>query len=332
MDDLVKEKVRAAIHSVRIKVGIQKPITQNTIVKYQKIVSLMPEVPLLSALSGKPLSKNYVCVLKAAMLFQSRTLCDIAEASDDPHEILRLLRKADKIADTWARPYSEFNIKTRELGGAKELVGLKAKLLKLERKQPGWRKTLDEHYLGVRKNVTRYLGAYLVQRVTGCRSEELVIGVTIEKDRDGFLLYVKTAKQKLQDALPGDDRTRIIRSSNPILESLVGQTVRIDSAQAYQSHFRQTCQRKLGVDLTPYSLRYAVAADLVAAGVPLENLAEYLGHENDKTAGRYARALSRNTGAREKPAICEKARVKVQPTPRTAEARQEARNIQVMSE
>lgn len=178
-----------------------------------------------------------------------------------------------------------------------------ARLARFERKRPNWRQELDRHI-----ERSKHWPGYLVMRITGCRPEELQKGILVERDQEGFLLHVYTAKgKKREEGI--EERMRVIRSDDPRLAAFVGQVVR-DDKNAFSHAFR-FFMRYLGArEFSPYILRYAVSADLKAAGVGIAERAEYLGHQNDETVGRYSRSLSSKVG-RERPAKLERARVRV---------------------
>lgn len=183
---------------------------------------------------------------------------------------------------------------------------LKGKVAQLEKSIPDWRKRMDKIMEG-----KKYEIPYLVQRISGCRTEELKRGVFVEKVADGkYLLHIDTAKQKATDENE-KERTRIISSSDPRLERLAGKIVSVQKNTNYSKTIGGLTLRHFQQEMGPYSLRYAVAADLKASGASINEQAEFLGHENDRTAGRYSSGLS-STSGREKPATLEKARVRVQ--------------------
>lgn len=183
---------------------------------------------------------------------------------------------------------------------------LKGKVAQLEKRIPDWRKKMDKIMEG-----KKYESPYLVQRITGCRTEELKRGVFVEKVAGGkYLLHIDTAKQKATDG-KGEERTRVIASTDPRLEKLAGKIISVEKNTNYSKTIGGLTLRHFQQEMGPYSLRYAVAADLKASGASINEQAEFLGHENDRTAGRYSRGLS-STAGREKPATLEKARVRVQ--------------------
>jgi len=179
------------------------------------------------------------------------------------------------------------------------------KLIALEKKNMGWR---DELQHAMRNS--KHLAAFLVSRASGCRPEELSNGIRVEKaeDGNGYLLHIVTAKEKQNNKKMGS-RVRIIRSTMPDLEGLAGSTIQADKG-SFSRMFRQYAVAAVGVDISPYSLRYAVAADAKAAGASDVERAELLGHSDDETARRYT--IGMNTkGRRDKPAQVELARVQI---------------------
>jgi len=191
------------------------------------------------------------------------------------------------------------------------------RLAMLETLRPEWRDDMDQ----AMRNSKHY-PSYVVARATGCRPSELAHGVRVERAGDNpneYLLHVHTSKKKSDKdkaESEGADRLRIIRSDDQRLDYLVGRIVLAETGP-FSTMFRTYAREKLGMDLSPYALRYAMAADAAAAGWSLADQAELLGHQNDKNARTYIAGMNTKAGSRPLPARVEKARVFVQEnTPR----------------
>lgn len=195
------------------------------------------------------------------------------------------------------------------------------RLAMLETLRPDWRDVMDQ----VMRNSKHY-ASLIVARATGCRPSELAHGIRVERAQDNqneYLLHIHTMKERAE--AEGASRLRIIRSDDHRLDHLVGRVVMSDIGP-FSTMFRTYAREKLGMDISPRSLRYAMAADAAAAGWSLAEQAELLGHQNDKIARTYVTGLNTTAGSRSRPARVEKARVSVQEdTPRRMPAKTKER-------
>jgi len=197
---------------------------------------------------------------------------------------------------------------------------LKKRLKKVEKKFPDWRQRLDARmtgapYYGLHKRKhhhrSKYADQYIIQRATGCRNEELNYGVRVEHAdvKFEYLIYIDTAKSRADDKRP--DRTRVIRSNNELLGDLAGRTITLDNIDSYRKCIESATRAEFGIALSPYAFRYSVMADMKAAGAQIHERAEYLGHENTDTQGRYSNGLGNSNAREELNSVVEKSRVPV---------------------
>lgn len=203
-------------------------------------------------------------------------------------------------------------------------IGLSA----LEKIRPRWR---DELQLKMAKS--KYAALFAIQRASGCRTEELVRGVTVVKTSEGeYLITIDTAKQRAANV---DNRVRVIKSFDTRLEPFVGlirldiQTnetdapeVRANAIKLAKNNYKQTLmntsKRLFGLAISPKAFRASMASDLRAIGATTVGVAEVLGHSTTDCANRYSRGLNVRGKGRSIPVVLETARVKVQSKPISA--------------
>lgn len=281
-------------------------ITRETEKQYQEYAMRFEAKKMAATLKGEQLAfsmrnVNTIRMYRSAVNHHNRSLMLALDRETDfqsAKEVLQKVMSDNKIIGELEKQEKEKTPVSKKLKG---------KVARLEKRVPDWRARMDRIMEG-----KKYESPYVVQRVTGCRTEELKRGVFVEKVADGkYLLHVETAKQKAASAKDGSERTRVIASNDPRLEKLAGKIVSVPKNTNYSKTIGGLTLRHFQQEMGPYSLRYAVAADLKASGASINEQAEFLGHENDKTAGRYSSGLS-STAGREKPATLEKARVRVQ--------------------
>ena len=205
-----------------------------------------------------------------------------------------------------AEPTAIRNLTTTE-------VKLIRRVSNIEKQRPHWREELD-----VRLKESKYRDQYIIQRITGCRTEELTTGVRVEEadDGDGYLLHIVTAKGRAKNDEKDSDRIRVIRSANPLLSELAGKTVTLGSKNklSYRTNLARITLRMFGTELSPYALRYAITSDLKHAGLSSVQRAEFLGHSSMRVVGKYSRGMNTGGAGREPVARLEKARVEVKPS------------------
>lgn len=184
---------------------------------------------------------------------------------------------------------------------------MQSSLRDFEQVNPDWRIQLDESFKS-----SLYYAGYIVQRVSGCRPEELSQGVEVKRfDETSYLLIIKTVKLR-QDVLEdGGSTERYIVSNHHELGQFVDTTVTVSSAKNYQSWFKYHCSSVFGVPLTPYNLRYAVMADLKSSlsKSTMQEQAEFIGHSvvnktNIMTYQGWYNEDKDGLSAREVPAYC----------------------------
>lgn len=271
--------------------------------KYQKGREAMQAQGSFNSSRNKASGQLY----RSAIRYHSKLRLEQAGTVDELKQIVQDVRFADSLKKVMPeKPKNE----------------LKEKLKRVEKKFPDWRARMDAKMLGSpiygmheRKNAHRskYAEIYVIQRVTGCRNEELSYGIQVEESRtEGeYLIHIKTAKGRADDTRP--DRIRTIKSSNDLLGDLAGRTIQLHNIDAYRKCFESASRTEFGIALSPYCLRYAVMSDLKAAGFPIHERAEFVGHEDTNSQGRYSNGLRKSSAREKNTAIVEKARVKVSP-------------------
>jgi site-specific recombinase XerD len=200
-------------------------------------------------------------------------------------------------------------------------IGLAA----LEKIRPRWR---DELQLKMAKS--KYAALFAIQRASGCRTEELVRGVTVAKASEGeYLITIDTAKQRVANM---DNRVRVIKSFDKRLEPFVGlvklnvQTKETDAPELranaiklaknnYKQTLMNTSKRLFGLAISPKAFRASMSSDLRAVGATTAGVAEVLGHGTTDCANKYSRGLNVRGRGRSIPVVLETARVKVQSKP-----------------
>lgn len=202
------------------------------------------------------------------------------------------------------------------------------RLSALEKIRPRWR---DELQLKMAKS--KYAALFAIQRASGCRTEELVRGVTVSKAGDGeYLIAIDTAKQRVANK---DNRVRVVKSADKRLEPFIGlvklevQTkatdppeVRANAIKLAKNNYKQTLMnasnRLFGLAISPKAFRSSMASDLRAAGATIVDVSEVLGHGTTDCANKYSRGLNVRGKGRSTPVVLETARVKVQSKPISA--------------
>ena len=211
-----------------------------------------------------------------------------------------------------------------------EKIELKDRLRVLEKIWPDWRSRLQSSMAK-----SKYIKCLIVQMTIGCRSEELVAGVRVEKvGRQVYELSVVTSKQR--GASP-DERIRVFSSTNPALEHCVGlvklhvehspgagdgENEKIQRAMAIEkakNSYRMTISnasiRLFGISITPKAFRYSISADVRSVGGSTANVAEFLGHGSTACANMYSRKMNTRGKARAHPPTLKVARKRVESKP-----------------
>lgn len=201
-------------------------------------------------------------------------------------------------------------------------------LAELEKIRPHWR---DELQLKMAKS--KYAALLAILCASGCRTEELVRGVTVTKAREGeYLITIDTAKQRVTNT---GNRVRVVRSFDRKLEPFIGLVkldvktketdapeVRANAIKLAKNNFKQTLmntsERLFGMAISPKAFRSCMASDLRAGGATTVGVAEVLGHGTTDCANKYSRGLNVRGKGRSIPVLLESARVKVQSKPISA--------------
>lgn len=247
------------------------------------------------------------------LLSQSKTKGEydvlLAEIKDDLHQVEAMLKRSRE-----------------ETKSKKSTINFWIMRLSIVEKYfPNWRDRLQ-----ARMANSKYAGCVAVQRVTGCRTEELVLGATVTKVAKGeYCISINTAKQR---AANPSNRVRVIKSNDTSLEPFIG-LVKLDvpasledtalgraravakAKNNYKQAMSNASKRLFKVSITPKSFRSSMASDVRAAGASTVDVAEFLGHASTACANRYTRGLNARGKARSAPAKLESARVKVQSKP-----------------
>lgn len=146
---------------------------------------------------------------------------------------------------------------------------------------------------------------WLVQCLTGCRPEELVLGVRVEVARDGATLKteVQGAKQGLNagqakrrltlESLegPAEELARLVGFGSYLFVQLSREHKDAYTKRVSRAGEKVTPERDKKRCATCYTARSAFAADLGAAGVSRKDKAKAMGHQSEKSARFYAGSM-----------------------------------------
>ena len=198
----------------------------------------------------------------------------------------------------------------------------------LEKIRPHWR---DELLSKMARS--KYAALLAIQCASGCRTEELVRGVTVAKVGEGeYLITIDTAKQRVANR---NNRVRVIKSFDERLERFIGLVklnveiketdapeLRANAIKLAKNNYKQTLmnasERIFGMAISPKAFRSSMASDLRAVGATIIGVAEVLGHGTTDCANKYSRGLNVRGKARSVPVVLERARVKVRSKPISA--------------
>ena len=195
----------------------------------------------------------------------------------------------------------------------RKMDGVIVRTHNLDKKVPTWRSDLQTNFQN-----SKYFDAYVVQRITGCRPEELEKGVKLIKVDDGYELCVDTAKEredkKISDTPENRIRKIFTNEQNELLGNIANRNNGVVSIQrkgAYKKEFERRTISLFRVPLTSYALRYAVSADLRYSGMSTLQIAGFLGHCDDQNAYGYSKGMATGGKGREQPAKVTQARIQV---------------------
>lgn len=157
-------------------------------------------------------------------------------------------------------------------------------------RRPGWQEALLEHISPIHRN------ALAVALVTGARPAEIESGVDVQITEQGLLITIKGAKLNEHRGQP--TRTLLVSLETPAAKYLA--TVAADAAVTISTHpkrfsdavtqaGRRAFPRMRG-NISPYSLRHAVASELKASGIDSDGIAQVLGHRATRSQQAYGRA------------------------------------------
>lgn len=143
----------------------------------------------------------------------------------------------------------------------------------------------------------KYHLPYLVMALTGCRPAELALGIDVQADSNALLIRISGVKVKEHQGQPSREITYHIDETSPGMVCALHQQVRSAGGtiqvcaptDAFTSAIRRAGRRLWpgrDSDITPYSLRHAIASDFKRCLSP-EDVSSALGHAVSKTASRY---------------------------------------------
>lgn len=154
-----------------------------------------------------------------------------------------------------------------------------------------WREQMLERF-----RTSKYLLAYVVQALSGCRPDELQNGVTVRRDARTIEFVVLGSKVKETQGQPVRTICYSTAGTHPLVVEIlkhlpVKGSVVVDVANkdSYTSALRRVGKLiwpRRRSEITPYCLRHAAAADWKAHLSP-EEVSSALGHAVDATASQY---------------------------------------------
>jgi integrase len=149
---------------------------------------------------------------------------------------------------------------------------------------------------------SEYAGSLLLSALFGLRPAELRRGAVVVLV-DGRYLGVKIAGAKVTATTGQPWRKLVVPADNPVAKRLAGMVesqgeagrlvVSIVDPRKYCDFVRALSRRtfpKAGYVASPYSFRHAFAADQKAQGLPVEDLAQALGHVSGRSQRSYGSA------------------------------------------
>lgn len=183
----------------------------------------------------------------------------------------------------------------------------------------GWRESLVAR-------MPKYRLAVLVSAVTGCRPEELALGVQLTVEDGMLVVKIKGAKVGGQAGQPWRRLSWPVDSASPLVRMLIAEVeagaivAQISNPKAYSGAMRAAGYRawprrkETKKTVTPYCLRHAFAADMKAGGMGSEEVSAALGHCSDVTKQYYGSAQQGGRAGAVAPPKVEAARpVKITP-------------------
>lgn len=137
---------------------------------------------------------------------------------------------------------------------------------------------------------SEYSAAIRVALCIGCRPEELVKGVTVERLESGAICFtVQGAKVSEGKLAKGQQWRKItLPADHAIAATLAPGEVKIRDAKRFNdavSHYADKCYPGKGI--SPYTARHQFASDLKAAGLDDSEIAKALGHNSTATLQQY---------------------------------------------
>ena len=135
---------------------------------------------------------------------------------------------------------------------------------------------------------------------TGCRPAEIERGVTVRRVQGGIEIEIPGAKVTATNGQPR--RKILIDARSPAglhLGVALGARQEIEmsrKAKRIGNDFADIRRRTGLAAVSAYSFRHQVSADLKAAGVDKNAIAQVLGHASERTQGRYGRPSKGQAG------------------------------------
>lgn len=135
---------------------------------------------------------------------------------------------------------------------------------------------------------------------TGCRPAEIERGVTVRRVKGGIEIEIPGAKVTDTNGQPR--RKILIDAKSPAglhLGMALGANAEIEmsrKAKRIGNDFADIRRRTGLATVSAYSFRHQVSADLKAAGVDENAIAQVLGHASERTQGRYGRPSKGRAG------------------------------------
>lgn len=157
-------------------------------------------------------------------------------------------------------------------------------------RRPGWQEALLEHISPIHRD------ALAVALLTGARPAEIAAGVTVKNAPEGLLITIKGAKVNHHRGQPS--RMLLVAPDSAAARHLAslageGEVTVTTSPKRLSDAVTQAGRRafpRMRTNISPYSLRHAIASSLKASGIDPEGIAMVLGHRCTKSAQVYGRS------------------------------------------
>lgn len=164
-------------------------------------------------------------------------------------------------------------------------------------KRPGWSDCLFDAI------APKFRAAYAVAFLTGARPAEIENGVSVRKSNNGLEITIKGAKIGQQRGQP--ERVILVsmdsKSAQYLADLTEGDKSEVQcNAKRFCDAVRNAGKKafpRMRTQISPYSLRHAVAASLKASGIDVDGIAQVLGHRASRSQQAYGMCSQRSNNA-----------------------------------